>query len=192
MTQILFSRKDALGNTRRTNAAFKKIFGNVTSNERKAEKLFKAFKSQTNDGAVTKDIMRKTFAEARRQGMSQEDMRVISGKVLKGESAGSRLRYLNDPVSVGKSSASAVEQKPRVDMREVMRGIMAKRKTANNSVISSFNKAGTLTESINRVAASNPVKTSAQTGPQLMQKLVNNNKLKNVGVADSGVIKPIH
>jgi len=131
MAQIIASRASALPKTMAKNTAFEDTFGKFVKNKRKARIIFKSFIAQANGGAVTKETIRKTIGGA--EGLSMEDKRVISGKVLKGESAGSRLQYVNDAVPVAKSTANVciAKQKPKVNMRQVMQEIMAKRQRSN-------------------------------------------------------------
>lgn len=129
MVKILSSRVNALGNKIRTNKAFGKIFGSVTKNQpvAKRRKIFEAFKSQVK-GAVTKDTVRHAFSAMAKKGISKKDMLRMSGEVLKGESAGSRLRYVNDAEPTAGGTANTIEQKPVVDMGKVMQEIIDKKK----------------------------------------------------------------
>ena len=132
MAKIWVSRASTLGKKVKTNAGFKKIIGNATISKSVKRKLFKAFVSEAQGHAVRSDDLRKMYKKASELGVGRNTLLKISGKISKGESASSRLRYVGDKETVNEKSSSS-SQKSAVDMNSVMDEIRAKKQKTNES-----------------------------------------------------------
>lgn len=120
MAKTLASRASTLGNTQKTNTAFRKFFKNATTTKQQSNVLFEAYKSEAKGKVLTKNVAREVFRKAKQLGMSYESLRKISKKVLKGESAFSRLSHLND------LDPNTAQKNPQVNKGEIIQDILDK------------------------------------------------------------------
>ena len=136
MAKTLASRLSTLGNTQKTNTAFKKIFKSATTTKKQSNILFKAYESEAKGKVLTKNVARDVFKKGRELGMSYESLRKISKKVLKGESAFSRLSHLND------SGPNTAQERPQAQTNkgEIIQDILDKGRENRTKISSDTQK----------------------------------------------------